>query len=216
MKIALIYDAVYPWIKGGGEKTLWDIGLGLHRLGHQVHYFGTKLWEGEERIVRDGIVLHGVSRPAKFYNANGKRSILQSLIFACDLFRALWRTRDERFDFVNCTVFPFFSVFAVWLFRALSGRRIPWVLTWLEVWGARYWREYFGSSFAGTIGYAIEWACVRCCAEHLMISQLQARRMRSLLGVDPDHIHVIPRGIDAEKISSLSRSVPKQRRVLYV
>jgi L-malate glycosyltransferase len=216
MKIALIYDAVYPWMKGGGEKALWDIGREFHRLGHQVHYFGTKLWDGDERIVRDGIVLHGVSRPAKFYNANGKRSILQPLIFACDLFRALWRTRDERFDFINCTAFPFFSVFAVWLFRLCSGRRIPWVLSWLEVWGARYWREYLGGRVAGRVGYVIEWFCARCCAEHLIISPLQARRMRNLLGIRADRIHVIPRGIDVEEIDRLARAVPKACRVLYV
>jgi glycosyltransferase involved in cell wall biosynthesis len=216
MKIALIYDRVYPWLKGGGEKALWDIACELRALGHEVHYFGTKLWNGNDRIVRDGIVLHGVSRPAKFYNTDGRRSIFQPLIFSAGLFRALWRMRDADFNLINCTVFPFFSVFAVWLFRALSGRRIPWVLNWLEVWGAHYWREYFGSNVAGAIGYAIEWICARCCAEHLMISLLHARRMRTLLGVDPDRIHVIARGIDVEKISSLSKSIPKQKRVLYV
>ena len=29
MKIALIYDRVYPWLKGGGEKALWDIACEL-------------------------------------------------------------------------------------------------------------------------------------------------------------------------------------------
>jgi glycosyltransferase involved in cell wall biosynthesis len=216
MKIALIYDRVYPWLKGGGEKALWDIACELRALGHEVHYFGTKLWNGNDRIVRDGIVLHGVSRPAKFYNTDGRRSIFQPLIFSAGLFRALWRMRDADFNLINCTVFPFFSVFAVWLFRALSGRRIPWVLTWLEVWGADYWREYFGSNVAGAIGYAIEWVCARCCAEHLMISPLHARRMRTLLGVAPDRIRVIPRGIDIRQINSLTKSIRKQRRVLYV
>jgi glycosyltransferase involved in cell wall biosynthesis len=216
MKIALIYDRVYPWLKGGGEKALWDIACELRALGHEVHYFGTKLWNGNDRIMRDGIMLHGVSRPAKFYNTDGRRSIFQPLIFSAGLFRALWRMRDADFNLINCTVFPFFSVFAVWLFRALSGRRIPWVLTWLEVWGAHYWREYFGSNVAGAIGYAIEWVCARCCAEHLMISPLHARRMRTLLGVAPDRIRVIPRGIDIRQINSLTKSIRKQRRVLYV
>ena len=49
-----------------------------------------------------------------------------------------------------------------------------------------------------------------------MISLLHARRMSALLGVDPDRIHVIARGTDIKKISSLSKSIPKQRRVLYV
>ncbi len=26
MKIAFIYDAVYPWVKGGAEKRIYEIG----------------------------------------------------------------------------------------------------------------------------------------------------------------------------------------------
>jgi len=26
MKMAFIYDAVYPWIKGGAEKRIYEVG----------------------------------------------------------------------------------------------------------------------------------------------------------------------------------------------
>jgi len=31
MKIAYVYDAVYPWIKGGAEKRIWKISKRLAR-----------------------------------------------------------------------------------------------------------------------------------------------------------------------------------------
>ena len=43
MKIALVYDAIYPYIKGSGEKRLYEIGRRLAKKGHQVHLYGMKL-----------------------------------------------------------------------------------------------------------------------------------------------------------------------------
>ena len=42
MKIAFIYDAVYPWIKGNAEKRIYEIG-GADK-GHRVHWFGVEWW----------------------------------------------------------------------------------------------------------------------------------------------------------------------------
>jgi len=35
MKIAYIYDAIYPWIKGGAEKRIYEIGKRLADKGHE-------------------------------------------------------------------------------------------------------------------------------------------------------------------------------------
>jgi len=34
MKIAYVYDAVYPWIKGGAEKRIYEISTRLAERGH--------------------------------------------------------------------------------------------------------------------------------------------------------------------------------------
>ena len=39
MKIAYIYDAVYPWIKGGAEKRIYEIGKRLSDKEHEVHWY---------------------------------------------------------------------------------------------------------------------------------------------------------------------------------
>ena len=213
MRIALIYDRVYPWVHGGGEKTLWDIALQLNRRGHEVHYFGTKLWEGPDCLISEGITLHGVCAASKFYTGEGKRTFGQPLRFGLGLFRALWRERKAPFDLIDCTVFPYFSVLAVWLFRALGGCRAPWILSWLEVWGRQYWNTYLGSRWKGLLGFLTEWLCARCCENHVVISPLQAARLQSLLGVPAGEIHVVPRGIHLNLLPGSSQK--HRRRVIY-
>ena len=39
MKIAFIYDAVYPWVKGGAEKRVYELAKRLVQLGHEVHWY---------------------------------------------------------------------------------------------------------------------------------------------------------------------------------
>ena len=107
MRIACVYDAVYPYILGGGEKRVWEIARRLVARGHEVHLFGMHLWEGEQTVTREGVVLHGVCRPSSFYR-DGRRRILPAFIFGIMVFFALAR---ERFDVVDCQQFPYTSVF---------------------------------------------------------------------------------------------------------
>jgi len=39
MKIAFVYDAIYPWIEGGAEKRIYEIGKRLADRGHEIHWF---------------------------------------------------------------------------------------------------------------------------------------------------------------------------------
>ena len=60
MKIAFVYDAIYPYVKGGVEKRIWELAVRLSSRGHDVHLFGMKFWEGGDILVHEGISLHGV------------------------------------------------------------------------------------------------------------------------------------------------------------
>ena len=44
MKIAFIYDAVYPWVKGGAEKRVYEIAKHLIQSGHEVHWYCVGWW----------------------------------------------------------------------------------------------------------------------------------------------------------------------------
>jgi len=39
MKIAFVYDVIYPYVKGGGERRYYELAQRLCTR-HQVHLFG--------------------------------------------------------------------------------------------------------------------------------------------------------------------------------
>jgi len=88
MKIAFIYDAVYPWVKGGAEKRVYELAKRLALRGHEVHWYSIGWWwteQGQKDITMDGIHLHGVSKPIKLYS-DSRRSMKEAIIFMIKLF----------------------------------------------------------------------------------------------------------------------------------
>ena len=147
MKIAFVYDAIYPYVKGGVEKRIWELAVRLSRKGHEVHLFGMKFWAGDDLLIREGVYLHGVSPAQKLY-AGGRRSIWQPLWFSICLTVPLMR---EKCDIIDCQQFPYFSCISAGFVSRI--RKIPLTITWIEVWGD-YWYEYIGKM--GFLGKLIE------------------------------------------------------------
>ena len=81
MKIAYVYDAVYPWVKGGAEKRVYELSRRLADRGHEVHCFGIKWWKGDSVIQRDGVFLHGICESRNLYSGD-RRSMREALVFA--------------------------------------------------------------------------------------------------------------------------------------
>ena len=59
-RIALVYDAIFPFVKGGGEKRFYEVGQALAQDGYNVHLYGMKFWDGPAVITRNGVTLHGL------------------------------------------------------------------------------------------------------------------------------------------------------------
>ncbi|RLG32158.1 hypothetical protein DRN98_05680 [Methanosarcinales archaeon] len=136
MKLAYIYDAVYPWIKGGAEKRIYEISKRLAERGHEVHWYGLKWWDGENDIVQEGVYLHGIGRWDNLY-VNGRRSIKEGLYFGI---KTLTRLKGD-FDIIDCQEAPYFPCFSAKVHSLLNKSKL--VITWHEVWGD-YWYEYLG------------------------------------------------------------------------
>lgn len=192
MKIAFIYDCMCHWVIGGGEKRIYEIGKRLVAKGHEVHLFGIKWWNGSDIIENEGMTLHGVCGPMELY-VGGRRSISEAIIFSIKLLPHLYK---EKFDIIDVTAFPYFSVFAVKLISLV--KRTPMVVTWHEVW-RDYWYEYLG--WKGFFGKLIE-NIVSKLGKSIAVSQMTKKNLESL-GLKDKDISIIPNGIDLKRISDI-------------
>mgnify|MGYP000853070203 CR=1 FL=1 len=221
MKIAFIYDGVYPWITGGIEKRLHELSKKLVERGHEVHWYGVGWWwtdsnktgaettksmefkqckvtvvENDGRDIElDGIHIHGVCKPLNLYK-NDRRSIKEAIYFAWNLFPILMR---EKFDIVDCQNFPFFSCFPAKL-HALTGRSTL-VITWHEVWNS-YWYEYLGKK--GVFGKMIESLTAHLTENTVAVSKKTEDNLKSIN--NKLKIELIPNGMNFKGITGAAPS----------
>ena len=88
MKIAITYDAIYPYVKGGAEKRIYELSRRLAKR-HEIHLFGMRYWKGNKIIKKDDVYLHGVCKDITLYNEIGYRSLFQPFYFSFFLFKEL-------------------------------------------------------------------------------------------------------------------------------
>ena len=198
MKIAFIYDAVYPWVKGGAEKRIYELATRLAQRGHDVHWYSLGWWwpeKGETDMIIDGIHLHGVSNPIELYS-DDRRSIKEALIFSLKLFNPLFK---ENYDVVDCQGFPFFSCFTAKA-HAITGKS-KLVITLLEVWGD-FWYEYLGK--LGIFGKLVERTMLSLTDNLITISYKTKKDLRRIK--KSERSIVIPPGIDFSYIQKIKTS----------
>ncbi|MDD1711079.1 MAG: glycosyltransferase family 4 protein [Methanoregulaceae archaeon] len=195
MRIAYVYDAVYPYILGGVERRVWELSHRLAKRGHKVHLYGMQWWDGEADIERDGVMLHGTCRPVQLYRG-GKRTVSQAVRFGASVIPHLTR---ERFDVIDCQQFPYTSALVAVLASRIS--RSPLVITWHEVWGD-YWYEYLGA--AGAAGKLAERILARRSDHPVAVSETTRAGLLSA-GVHK-HVGIIPNGIDLPEIDRIRPS----------
>lgn len=211
MRIAFVYDAVYPYKIGGVEKRIWEISRRLARSGHDVHLFCMKLWDGPADIVREGVHFHGISRKMPFYvGKDGRRAVFPAMWFSIALLAPLLRC--GRFDVIDCQNFPYFPCFTSW---AVSiARKTPLLITWNEVWGA-YWFEYMGP--AGFFGRCVERLVITLTDHHSAISPTTRAQMETLgassgvpvvsCGMDVAGITLVPPSAKASDVICVGRFI---------
>ncbi len=205
MRVALIYDAVYPYIAGGAERRIYAIAATISS-GHEVALYGLNYWRKDpsRRLPRCTYV--SVAPAVALYTRSGRRSLLEPFIFAFGLFWALLRSREDVWDVAS---FPYVSVPVARLLSILKGRSL--IVTWLEYWGP-YWYEYLGP--AGVLGKLLEAVARRCSPRIVAISDFTKRRLVAA-GVPEDRITVVPSGVDVARIEAVPAS-PQSSEVVYI
>jgi glycosyltransferase involved in cell wall biosynthesis len=192
MKIAFVYDAIYPYVKGGVEKRVWELSVRLAERGHEVHIFGMKYWDGDDILIRNGVILHGVCPAHPLYDG-GRRTIGEAIRFSLRFIPHLGR---YRFDVIDCQQFPYFSCISAKSLVLI--KRTPLVITWHEVWGD-YWYTYLG--LGGAIGMFVEHLVARLTPHVIAVSKTTQEQLIPL-----GHqitITIIPNGVDQTRIAAI-------------
>lgn len=195
MNIAFVSNVVYPFVSGGAQKRIHEIGTRLAARGHDVTIYSRHSWDGPPEITHQGMTLQAVAPDTDLYLDEGRRSIVEAVDFAFRLTPTLW-SRVGTHDVIVASVFPYFPVISSKICSMNGGA--PLVTTWHEVW-TDYWREYLGRLSAG--GKLVEHLVARIPQHPIAVSELTADRL-SGLGVPREDIRVIPNGIDMDEIRS--------------
>ena len=146
LKIAIVYDMIYPYSIGGAEYRNFSLAKELILKGCEVHLFGIKMWSGTKtKKITDNFFMHGVSTSKKKYNFKGQRKIFDPIKYSFFLFFEL---NKYDFDIIDCSAFPYFPAFSCKLYSLIKKK--PLIITWHEVW-QDYWPEYHKNiAFIGT------------------------------------------------------------------
>jgi glycosyltransferase involved in cell wall biosynthesis len=170
VRVCLVYDCLYPYTVGGGERWLRAVGSELARAGHDVTYLTRKQWPDGEDPDFDGVRVIAVSPGGELYTEDGRRKIGPPLRFGLGVFRHLLR---NRYDTIHCAAFPYFALLAA----RIASPRTELRSDWFEVWSREYWLDYLGP-IGGRIGFAVQRLCVRATSRAFVVSQLHAQRLR--------------------------------------
>ena len=193
MHIAYVYDAVLPWETGGVQRRVWELAKRLADH-HDVSWYGLKYWDGPSTIEREGVTIHGIAPEQELY-VDGRRSIREALSFSSRLLPSLL---GADHDVIDCQEFPYFPVFASKASSMLHDTTL--CVTWHEIWGD-YWYDYLGRK--GGVGKAVEYLCGRLADEQIAVSK---RTRRDLEGIGVEGARLVPNGIDAAAIQSVSEA----------
>ncbi|KPN32320.1 UDP-D-galactose:(glucosyl)lipopolysaccharide-1,6-D-galactosyltransferase [Halolamina pelagica] len=196
MRVAFVSNVVYPFVTGGAEKRIHEIGTRLADKGHDVTIYGRHFWDGPAETTHEGMTLRAVAPETELYT-NDRRSITEALDFAARAIHPLNKhLRNDEHDLVVASVFPYFPVLAAKL--ATVGTDTPLVTTWHEVWGD-YWTEYLGH--LAPFGKLTERITARTPQHTIAVSGITADRLAEI-GPPRDRIRTIPNGIDVEQIQN--------------
>jgi glycosyltransferase involved in cell wall biosynthesis len=174
VRIAVVYDCLYPYTVGGAERWYRSLAEHLAARGHEVTYLAMRQWPSGADPGLPGVHVVGVAPGMRLY-VGGRRRILPPLVFGAGVFFHLV-LRGRRYDAVHTASFPYFSLLAAAAVRPLHRFRL--VIDWVELWTRDYWREYLGR--AGAVGWWTQRLCARTRHRAFAFSRLHADRLRAL------------------------------------
>jgi glycosyltransferase involved in cell wall biosynthesis len=172
MRICVVYDCLFPWTVGGGERWYRNLAERLAAAGHDVTYVTLRQWDAGTDASFAGVKVKAVGPRMALYTG-ARRRILPPLVFGAGVLAHLARHR-RAYDVVHTASFPYFSLLAAGALRGLCGYRLT--VDWHEVWSGDYWREYLGRA-GGALGEAVQALCMRVPQRAFCFSRLHRDRL---------------------------------------
>jgi glycosyltransferase involved in cell wall biosynthesis len=174
LRIAIIYDCLYPHTIGGAERWYRNLAARLAQR-HDVTYLTRTQWSRNQKLdapARVNVIAFG--RWSPLYTRSGRRRIGPPLWFGWRVLIHLLRNR-RRYDVVHTCSFPFFPM--LFASAAVWAGGPPLVTDWIEVWPTEYWISYLGG-FGGRIGAAIQKLCIKATRQAFALSESTAVALR--------------------------------------
>lgn len=175
MRIAVVYDCLYPWTTGGAERLFRSYAEEWVAAGHDVTYLTRRQWDEDEAPAVPGVEVEAIAGRVELYDADGARRPGPAVAFAAAVGWGLLRRRG-RFDAVYVSAIPPLNVLAA--VPALLGSRSRVVVDWLEIWRPEQWVEYSGG-LAGRVARVVQSLAVRSTRRAVCYSRLHADRLRA-------------------------------------
>ncbi|MGX6446628.1 glycosyltransferase family 4 protein [Patulibacter sp. S7RM1-6] len=175
MRICLVYDCLYPWTVGGGERWYRGLAERLVADGHEVTYLTLTQWDAGNQPRIPGVRVVPVGPRMELY-ADGTRRIAPPLRFGWGVLGHLLR-HGRDYDVVHTSSFPYFSLLAAEAARPLGRYGVT--VDWFEVWSREYWRGYLGA-LGGRIGWTVQRVCAWMPQTAYVFSRRYGDRLRSL------------------------------------
>ena len=209
LRIAIVYDCLYPHTIGGCERWYRAVAQRLASR-HRVTYLTRIQWDaGTAPDAPAGVEVIGLNAGRQLYTASGRRRIVPPLRFGLAVLIHLLRNRG-RYDIVHTCSFPYFPLLAAVIARAAGGPAV--VIDWVEVWPREYWRDYLGA-VGGAAGAAVQRLCIALTGPSFTLSTLAAGVLKEW-GYRGDP--VILKGIYDGAVLPPPAQVKREPLVIYV
>jgi glycosyltransferase involved in cell wall biosynthesis len=223
MRVCVVYDCLYPYTVGGGERWYRNLAERLAQEGHEVTYVTLRQWDrGQTPTLGEGRVrVIGAGPRMGLYTGEGRRRVGPPLVFGLGVLWHLLR-HGRRYDAVHTCSFPYFSLLAAAVARPLG--RYELAVDWFEVWSDSYWRGYLGG-VGGRLGGGVQRLCARVRQQAFCYSQLHARRLREeglrgevtlLRGLYADTVEPAAAGPADRLVLFAGRMIPEKQAPLAV
>src|ERR1700760_1575262 len=100
MRICIVYDCLYPYTIGGGERWYRNLAERLAAEGHEVSYLTLRQWRRGSDPGVVGVDVRVVGPRMKLYTRSGRRRILPPVGFGAGVLWHLFRHGSD-YDVVH-------------------------------------------------------------------------------------------------------------------